>query len=91
MSEEPQIGAPKLETFLYRLDVSDYIAKEYIPYVYDVMRLLTIQIIYHLMYFVSNPRAVSENFGNILESILYICLGISAYWLIVRKAFVIVP
>jgi hypothetical protein len=75
---------------LKTIKLSDYVSEEAIPLVYDVMRILTIQIIYHMMYYLSDPETVGSNIGSVIESILYLCLGATVYWLIIRKLVTLV-
>ena len=57
--------------------------KEY-PVVYDIIRLVTIQVITQLL-FVLNNNGV--NFFNItfIKTLIFLCIGILVYWLVVKK------
>jgi hypothetical protein len=70
---------------LYSLYVSKYIGAEYIPYVEDVMRMVTIQIVIQLMMFLQSPSTNKFFDVHFIEIVFYVVLGVTAYWLLVRK------
>ena len=64
------------------------ISKEYKEYIDDLVRMGTIQIIANMMFYVSNPidnKVFSEMFG---KTLLFILLGVSVYWLIIKKLII---
>jgi hypothetical protein len=73
------------EEQLYQVNVSQYIDKEYIPFLEDLARMVTIQIVLQFMLFVQSPS--SNPFFDIrfMQVLLYIILGVSAYWLVLKK------
>ena len=70
---------------LYSLQISKYMGAEYIPYVEDVMRMVTIQVIIQLMMFLQSPSTNKFFDIRFFEIIFYVVLGVTAYWLLVRK------
>ena len=79
----------ELPEYLYKFNISQHLSEEYIPYVYDLVRIVVLQFVYHMMYYISDPDTVGANVGNIVESILYISLGVTVYWLLFRKLVVL--
>jgi hypothetical protein len=67
---------------LYTIEVSKY-GKLYAPYVEDMIRMLCIHSVMFLMYMMRENTSMT--FGMIAESVLYILLGISLYWLVVKN------
>ena len=64
------------------------IPKEYKEYIDDLVRMGTIQIIANMMFYMSNPmdnKMFSEMFA---KTLLFILLGVSVYWLIIRKLII---
>ena len=70
---------------MYNINVSQYLSKEYIAFLDDVARMVTIQIVIQLMVFLSSPSTNSFFDIRFFEILLYVILGVSAYWLIVKK------
>lgn len=72
---------------LIQLDLN--IDKEYIPVINDVLRMVVIQVVAQMLFVMAskdNERFFSEIF---LQTLFFIVMGVLAYWLIVRKIFVI--
>ena len=72
---------------LLQLDLN--IDKEYIPVINDVLRMVVIQVVAQMLFVMAskdNERFFSEIF---LQTLFFIVMGVLAYWLIVRKIFVI--
>ena len=64
------------------------INKEYIPMINDLYRMAIIQIVAQMLYYFTNP---SKNYfmdEMFIQTLLYILVGIIAYWLIVKKIFI---
>ena len=72
----------KMDTALYNVNVPKY-DNLYAPYIHDMVRTLCIHLVMFMMYMMKDSSNVS--LGMIVESILYIFLGVSFYWLVVRK------
>ena len=60
--------------------------KEYLPLINDIIRMAVIQITAQLMYSTRN----STNFfsKNFIQMLSFILLGITVYWLIIRKIII---
>lgn len=72
---------------LIQLDLN--IDKEYIPVINDVLRMVVIQVVAQMLFVMAskdNEKFFSEIF---LQTLFFIVMGVLAYWLIVRKIFVI--
>ena len=64
------------------LDVDD----EMIEMGYDIMRIVTIQIITQALFCMNNKeiRFFNETF---IQTVLFLCIGIIFYWLIIKNIF----
>tara|TARA_B100000035_G_C20788140_1_gene459955 strand:+ start:305 stop:559 length:255 start_codon:yes stop_codon:yes gene_type:complete len=60
--------------------------KNTMPMIYDIIRIVTIQVITQFL-FVLNNNGTDVKFFNstFLKTVIFLCLGILVYWLIVRK------
>ena len=72
MNESPAV-------FRFKID------KEYKEYVNDLLRMATIQIMANLMYYMSSGGSVTFFSQQFVQTLVYILLGVSAYWLILNK------
>lgn len=70
---------------LLDFNITNYIDKEYVPYIEDVIRMVTLQFVIQFMYFVNDPTNNNLLTVNFLELIIYIVIGVSVYWLIFKK------
>ena len=72
---------PALFTFKLNL------AKEYQPFIYDLIRMAIIHTMINILSHAANPSEI-ELFGSSYFTILcFILIGVSTYWLIVNKLF----
>jgi len=58
--------------------------KEYIPLIYDILRMMSIQITIQFLYYINtddNPFFTADFF----LLLIYIVLGVCVYWLIIKK------
>jgi len=69
---------------LYTFDLN--IDKTNLPMFNDIMRIITIQVITQFL-FVINNTGVSFFNTTFLKTIIFLCLSIIIYWLIIRKLF----
>jgi len=76
--------------YLYSLNISKLLGSEYILYVEDVMRMVTIQIIIQLMMYLQAPSSNKFFDTAFIQIVLYVVLGVTAYWLLVRKCVKVV-
>jgi hypothetical protein len=65
--------------------VSQYIDKDYIPFLEDLARMITIQIVLQFMLFVQSPSSNPFFDVRFIQVLLYIILGVSVYWLVLKK------
>ena len=66
---------------VFRFKVDD----EYKEYVKDMVRMATIQIMANLMFFLTSNGNVSFFSDSFIQTLVFILLGVSAYWLILNK------
>ena len=69
---------------LYTFDLN--IDKTNLPMFYDIMRIITIQVITQFL-FVMNNKNVSFFNMAFLKTTIFICLSVVIYWLIIRRLF----
>jgi hypothetical protein len=75
---------------LYEVNLSKHFGEENVVVFDDLLRMICIQFTIQLMFFIYDPvkhNLLDERFFEIL---FYMILGISVYWLIVRKLIKIV-
>ena len=70
---------------LYTFNVSEKFGEEYKPVADDVLRILVIQIVVQLMFFLNDPKENPFYTEYFAATLLYIVVGLLVYWLIVRK------
>jgi hypothetical protein len=70
---------------LYNLHVSKYLNKDYIPFLEDAIRMVMIQFVIQFMFFLKSPSLGVLFSFRFVELLIYIILGVSAYWLIFKK------
>jgi len=70
---------------LYIWNLSKTIDREYVDCIEDIIRMVTIQFIIQIMYFMRQPSASPLFSASFFELIFYIVLGVSFYWLVLRK------
>ena len=60
--------------------------KNTMPMIYDIIRIVTIQVITQFL-FVINSNGTDVKFFNttFLKTVIFLCLGILVYWLVIRK------
>lgn len=77
----------KLSNFneIYEYNVSAYLGKGYLPVVEDLIRMYIVQFIVQFMFFIRNPMHYSLIDIEFLETLMYITLGVCAYWLVFKK------
>ena len=74
-----------MSTFL-TLNVSKFMGTdEYNSFIYDVLRMLTLQVVYQVMMIITNPEQFYIMQNDYIEVIFYTFIGIMAYWMIVKK------
>ena len=70
-----------MEKSIFKITIS----KDYKEYIDDLVRMATIQIIANIMFYISNPmdnKMFSQMFA---KTLLFILLGVSVYWIIIKK------
>jgi hypothetical protein len=75
---------------LYIIKVSDNLGNEFIPYINELIKMVTIQFLIQFMLFLKTPKlSIIFNF-EFLEILTYIVLGLSLYWFAVKKLIIAV-
>tara|TARA_B100000212_G_C27352593_1_gene524350 strand:- start:662 stop:916 length:255 start_codon:yes stop_codon:yes gene_type:complete len=60
--------------------------KNTMPMIYDIIRIVTIQVITQFLFVINNNGTDVKFFNStFLKTVIFLCLGILVYWLIVRK------
>ena len=54
------------------------------PMFYDIFRTLTMQIVAQLLFSMNNPNVAFLN-GTFVQTTLYLCIGVGAFWMVVYK------
>jgi heme/copper-type cytochrome/quinol oxidase subunit 4 len=75
---------------LYELNLSKYFGQENTVIFDDLLRMFCIQFTIQLMYFLYDPKKNKLLDEKFFEILFYMLLGITVYWLIIRKLFKIV-
>ena len=66
------------------------IDKEYVPMINDIVRMSVIQIVAQALFYLISPDKVSLISTAFLKTLVFICIGIAVYWLLVRKIIIFV-
>jgi hypothetical protein len=69
---------------MYTLKVSQLFGDETGPMFHDIIRMVSIQFMIQLMFSLSNPEYAFAT-SEFIAMLIYIVLGVSLYWLIMRK------
>tara|TARA_B100000900_G_C20346975_1_gene620667 strand:- start:413 stop:697 length:285 start_codon:yes stop_codon:yes gene_type:complete len=75
-----------MDSTLYNLNLK--IDQKYIPMIYDMIRMFTIQFITQLLVSISNPSVKLFN-TVFITTTLFILLGVGFYWVVVKNAIYI--
>lgn len=70
---------------LVQFEVSEYVDKEYLPMIEDILRMVMLQFTVNFMYFVKSPDTTPLFSLEFVELLIYIVLGVSVYWLLFKK------
>ena len=57
--------------------------KEY-PVVYDIIRIVTIQVVTQLLFVINNNDVTFFNI-TFIKTLVFLCLGVLTYWLVIKK------
>lgn len=67
---------------LYSINIPN---KDYIEFINDIARMITIQITIQFLLFINDPNAINFFSVDFILMLVYIVLGICVYWLIIKK------
>lgn len=60
--------------------------KEYLPFINDLVRMMTIQIMIQFLFFLNSPEAGASFFtADFFLLLIYVALGVCVYWLVIKK------
>jgi hypothetical protein len=59
--------------------------KDYLDFLNDVVRMVTIQITIQFLFYINSPGEVNFFSVDFILMIIYMILGICVYWLIIKK------
>jgi len=57
---------------------------EFKPLFYDLLRTITIQVVAQLLFSLNNPSVSFLN-STFIQTSIYLCVGITAFWMVVYK------
>jgi hypothetical protein len=72
-------------TSFYLLNISNKLGAEYVHMFDDFLRMVAIQTTLQLMVFLSNPSENAFLSADFVLLLIYILIGLSLYWLVLRK------
>lgn len=83
----PNTADRAISSSVFRVGVED----DYVGVIDDIMRLVLIQIVIQLMFYLNSPTDFPFFTPSFVAILLYIVLGVAFYWLIFRKIILFVP
>ena len=57
---------------------------EFKPLFYDLLRTITIQVVAQLLFSLNNPSVSFLN-STFIQTSVYLCVGVTAFWMVVYK------
>jgi hypothetical protein len=57
---------------------------EFKPLFYDLLRTITIQVVAQLLFSLNNPSISFLN-STFIQTSVYLCVGVTAFWMVVYK------
>ena len=73
-----------------KLNEYSLINPEVKPLVYDILRTVTVQIVTQFL-ISSNSPSISFLSGTFIQTTLFLCIGVIAFWLVVYKFLIQTP
>lgn len=77
-------------THLFPINITNYINKDYIPLIDDIIRMTILQFVIQFMFFIKNPEQNGLFTQYFIEIVLYIILGVCVYWLLFKKLIIFI-
>jgi hypothetical protein len=81
---------PSAAASLFNVDISEAFGVDFVPMANDIVRMLCIQIAIQIMMVLSGAPGTSFLTADFLLLVFYTALGLTLYWLAVRKIVVFV-
>lgn len=75
---------------MYLIDkVNEYsiLYPEVKPMFYDLLRTITVQLVTQLLFSINNPSVSFLN-STFVQTSIYLCTGVVAFWMVVYKFFI---
>ena len=57
---------------------------EFKPLFYDLLRTITIQVVAQLLFSLNNPSVSFLN-STFIQTSVYLCVGVTAFWMVIYK------
>ena len=73
-----------MEQQFYKIDLD--VDQNVIYMIYDIMRIVTIQVITHVMVCLNNSSIYFLN-TIFIQTTIFLCISVMTYWLIIHKLF----
>lgn len=89
MSSPSNLSSPHKKEAFYVLPITTLFGSEYVPFAEDLLRMVTIQCVIQLMLFLQSPSFAVLFSPAFFELIFYVVLGVSVYWLLLKKVVVV--
>jgi len=68
--------------YTFTLDVDPII----ITMIYDIIRIITLQIVTHSLFCINNPSVFFFN-SIFIQTVIFLSLSLVVYWLVIKKLF----
>lgn len=81
----PDTKANLSKELFYTLPISHLFGEEYVAFAEDVIRMVSIQLVIQFMLFLQAPSFSVLFSSSFFELLFYVVLGVSVYWLVVKK------
>ena len=78
------------KTNVLEIKISKILNEDFKFLLNDIIRMLLIQITIQFMFFTKNPELNPFFTCAFIETLLYICIGLCIYWLIIKKVVKII-
>ena len=81
------LSSPHKNTSIFTINIPE----EYRSYVEDLSRMIMIQVVANILFNLSNPSKYPFFSSDFAKTLLFIIVGVSAYWLVLRKIITFGP
>lgn len=81
---------PSSASSLFSVDIGEALGLDFVPMANDIMRMLCIQVAIQVMMMLSGAPGASFFTADFILLVFYTTLGLTLYWLAVRKVVIFV-